>query len=257
MMTFTDISGRKKDEATIRSAMADLERFAHLASHDLQHPLRKIAIHTGLLRQAVAESNADERERCLEIIHHAAQRGRHLVSDLLRYSKLGNGTLSRKTVRLDTMIGELIYDLLDTRPAGDAYVENFLPELNVSCDGALIAQVFQNLFDNALKYRKKGTPGEIRIYCEEKSTGISIHVADRGIGFDMKQKEAVFQPFSRLANAQQAEGTGIGLSLVRSIIDKHQWTIDARSEVGQGSDFFILIPQSDVLANHTLESRAA
>lgn len=245
--TFTDITQHRRDATTIQKAMGDLERFAHLASHDLQLPLRKIATHAALLRQSLVEGDDIERERCLNVINASAQRGRNMVADLLRYSKLKDGELRREPVRIDKIVNRFVDDLLVSGAYTEAKIKSTLPALTVKCSASLIYQVFQNLLENATKYRVKDSIADIRIFGEETAEGYIIHVADRGIGFDTAMKETIFQPFKRLTAQKTTEGTGIGLSLVLSIVLKHGWTIDAQSEIGRGSDFFITIPNRDIV----------
>ena len=255
--SFTDITQRRRDEALIRSAMADLERFAHLASHDLQRPLRKIASHAALLVQSLAADDEIEARRCIDVITTAAQRGREMVVDLLRYSKLADKELKREPTSLDEMMRQLERDLRENGLGNDMRLSLQLPPMTVMCNGSLVFQVFQNLLDNAVKYRDPQRGIEIRVFGEDVEGGYLVHVADNGAGFDMAAKDMIFQPFKRLADARMAEGTGIGLSLVKSIVEKHGWTIDVYSEPGRGSDFFVAIPARDILSEAQARSRAA
>ena len=246
LRSFTDITQRRKDEITIRTQLAGLERFAHLASHDLQRPLRKIASHTEMLRKSILMDDHRESGHYLDVISAAAERGRTMVADLLRFSKLADGDLKRADVRIDTMLDALIVDMRGGDAARNARFENMLPALVVSCNASLIYQVFQNLLDNAVKYHDPERGIAVRLFGEERSEGYVIHVSDIGVGFDNADKGLVFQSFRRLVDGKAVEGTGIGLSLVKAIVEKHGWTIDVDSQSGSGSDFFISVPKHDL-----------
>jgi len=246
LRSFTDITRRRKDEITIRTQIADLERFAHLASHDLQRPLRKIASHTEMLRQSILMDDHRESGHYLDVISAAAERGRTMVADLLRFSKLADGDLKRDGVRLDTMLDALIDDMRGGEATRNARFDNMLPVLTVNCNASLVYQAFQNLLDNAVKYHDPERGIAVRLFGEERSDGYVIHVSDIGVGFDNADKALVFQSFRRLVDGKAVEGTGIGLSLVKAIVEKHGWTIDVDSQSGSGSDFFIFVPKIDL-----------
>lgn len=239
-----DITARKESEATIRRYAADLERFAHLASHDLQEPLRKIATHSTQLVKAVEADDKAEIERCVSVLIRSAQRGRGIVSDLLRYSKLQDRPVDRAPARLDHLVDDIVQQVAE--PAAGTITVT-VPPLTVHCDAALITQTLQNLIGNALKFRKKGTRAHIEISAAREADGTWVlTIADDGIGFEQDLKDRMFKPFERLVGKDEYAGTGIGLSLVKSIIEKHGWAIGAKGVPNVGSIFFIKIAAADV-----------
>lgn len=246
----TDITELKRQQEMIARYSEELEQFARVASHDLQEPLRKIATHTRLLLQAVGEQNAAEMQRCGQVLIASALRGRELVSDLLRYARLKGQAVTRSEVDLAGVIRDVADHLDDQGGGPPPVVDVRLASLRVHCDPSLLRQVFQNLLGNAAKYRKKDEPAHIVVSTEPDPDKpvLWVHVADQGIGFDMMHETAIFEPFRRLVTRRDYEGNGIGLSLVKSILDKHEWSVVARSHPGEGATFSIGIPTKDLAA---------
>lgn len=259
--TFTDITEARRQEDIIKTAVQDLERFAHLASHDLQEPLRKIGTYASMLTRALAENDEEEVKRSVRVLIEASKRGRNIVSDLLRYSRLRNRPVERAPVLVHEMLADVVSQVSDPTNKDTFEIEHHLPPIKVNCDGSLILQVLQNLIGNAIKYKKPDQKAYIVVYGsqDDEAGRYNLHIADNGIGFDTTYKHKIFQPFQRLVSKDQYAGTGIGLSLVRSIVEKHGWTIDATSEVGVGSTFTIAIPLRDVVeakpASAVIEAR--
>lgn len=249
--TYTDITERKRQENAIQAAAGDLERFAHLASHDLQEPLRKIGTHVGLLKDALAASDAEEVERCLDVLSRTSKRGRDIVTDLLRYSKLRNRPVDRLPSRIDALVDEVGAQLVDPLNPDRFEIDNRLPATEISCDEPLIRQVFENIIGNAIKYRKADEKAHVSVFGFKNTITekFVINIADNGIGFDNAYKARIFEPFQRLVPQHQFPGTGIGLSLVHSIVEKHGWAIDVESEVGVGTTFMLSIPLADLVTS--------
>lgn len=237
--TFTDVT-------ELYRYSQDLERFAHVASHDLQEPLRKIATHARLLGSAIAEGDGPEVERCRAVLEASARRGRTIVSDLLHYAKLKDEPVQRAEVRLVDLLSPIVSRVRESAP--DARISMALAPFAVRCDAGLISQVLENLIGNALKYCKPGQPADLRIEAayDPIRGDVQIVVRDRGIGFDMAHASEIFQPFKRLVHRNEYAGTGIGLSIVRSIVAKHGWSVAADSVLGEGSAFTVTVPASDV-----------
>jgi signal transduction histidine kinase len=252
----TNITDLKRRELMHERQSAELASYAHLASHDLQEPLRKISTYCGILRDACAENDVEERERALDVILRASQTGRNLVSDLLRYSKLRDRDIARAPFDLSQVVMDVVEQVSDTRTQDTLTVD--VPLTPVMGDAALIRQVVQNLIGNALKYRKRGEPVTINVILREAINGsLVLAVRDTGIGFDPTLASEMFKPFKRLVAKSEYEGSGIGLALVASIIEKHGWAIEVESTPGVGSRFAIRIPGRDVVEAEAQQSQAA
>jgi len=190
------------------------------------------------------------------VILRASQTGRNLVSDLLRYSKLRDRDLARVPFEMSQVVMDVVEQVSDTRTQDTLTVD--VPLTHVMGDAALIRQVVQNLMGNALKYRKRGEPVTIDVTLREAINGaIVLAVRDTGIGFDPALASEMFKPFKRLVSKSEYEGSGIGLALVVSIIEKHGWAIEVESTPGVGSCFAIRIPARDVVEAEARQSHAA
>lgn len=235
--------------ADLENANKNLERFAFMASHDLQEPLRKIRMFSDRLYQRHKESKDDI--DLIQRIQRAAERTQGLISDILAFSKLTAEPADFTTVNLNDTLHELLTDLSEEIREKNAQItiEN-LPSLYAS--QRLMRPLFQNLISNALKYKKPDVYPVIKIRSDSMTdTSISnkninryfrIYVEDNGIGFEQKYAEDIFGMFRRLHNHGEFEGTGIGLALCKKIVEQHQGFISARSLVNQGSTFIISFP---------------
>lgn len=236
--------------ADLENANKNLERFAFMASHDLQEPLRKIRMFSDRLYQRHKESKDDT--DLINRIQRAAERTQTLIADILSFSKLTAEPSDFTSVNLNETLHELLSDLSDEIREKDAQIsiEN-LPTLYAS--QRLMRPLFQNLISNALKYRKQNVQPVIKIRSESLTDNLQngktagnryfrIYVEDNGIGFEQKYAEDIFGMFRRLHNNGEFEGTGIGLALCKKIVEQHQGFISARSIVDQGSTFIISFP---------------
>jgi len=242
-----DISDRKETEQALLNqaellsrSNADLREFAYIASHDLQEPLRNVSTFTQLLAQRYKGQLDSDAETFMKYIVDSAIRMTQLIRDLLAYSQLIHGA--------DAAIGEVplretvdwaLDNLRSSIEASGAVVETgSLPTLR--CGKAQIAQVFQNLISNAIKYRSADPP-RIHITAERDETGWIISVRDNGIGIAPMYHDKVFGVFRRLHGTDYA-GTGIGLAICKKIIEKHGGRIWVESEPGEGAAFKFSIP---------------
>ena len=210
-------------ESELSRSNAELEQFAYLASHDLQEPLRIISSYCELLQTRYSEKLDDEGIQFLEFAVDGSDRMRSLIDDLLRYSRVGRGEIEQKPVTLADAVDTATASLSAAIAENDATVsyEN-LPV--VSGDAGLLAQVFQNLIGNAIKFRADDPP-EIRISASRDNGQWTISVSDNGIGIDPQFAERVFRMFQRLHGRDAYPGNGLGLALCQRIVVRHGGTI--------------------------------
>jgi light-regulated signal transduction histidine kinase (bacteriophytochrome) len=243
-----DITERKRAEAELAAQKAELERsnseleqFAYIASHDLQEPLRMVASYTELLGQRY-EGALDERAD--KYIHYAvdgARRMQRLVDDLLQYSRVGTQGKVLKPTDTDRIIDDILEGMREALATARARVSrDELPV--VLADGVQLGQVFQNLMGNAVKFRSVASP-EIRVGCRELAFEWEFSVADNGIGIEPEQSDRVFQMFQRLHARGEYEGSGIGLAIVKKIVDRHGGRVWFESAPGEGTTFFFTLPK--------------
>lgn len=230
--------------ANLENANKNLERFAFMASHDLQEPLRKIRMFSDKLYAKHADSAEDV--DLIKRIQRSAERTQTLITDILAFSKLSADPADFTTVDLNGVIHELLTDIHEELKQKNATVTvEKLPPIFV-CQ-RLMRPLFQNLISNALKYCHKKNSPVIHIRSEvptnkKENNFYRIFVEDNGIGFDQKYAEEIFGMFKRLHGNGEYEGTGIGLALCKKIVEQHQGFISARSIVDKGSTFIISFP---------------
>jgi PAS domain S-box-containing protein len=244
-----DISERKRmEEALLKqaeelsTANADLEQFAFIAAHDLQEPLRKIQAFGDRLNLKYKNVLDDTGRDYLERMRSSATRMRTLIDDLLSFAR-ANKQQQRSLVSLETVVKGVIRDLQEPIEETGATVSvGALPTLEL--DPSQFRQVFQNLLSNALKFRKSEVPPVITVYSHRLTANGNweICISDNGIGFDEQYNERIFGVFQRLHGRDQYEGTGIGLAIVRRIIEAHDGSIKVSSRPGEGTTFSITLP---------------
>lgn len=230
----------------------DLQDFANIASHDMQEPLRKIQIFSDLLQSHYA-SELDERGvDYLQRMQSAAGRMQYLIDDLLSYSRIATRAQPFTLVDLNEITKDVLLDLDVQIEQTNASIEvDNLPSLEA--DPIQMNQLIQNLLSNALKFHKADQPPEIKISAQVNTRGSTsasskdgrfceITIEDKGIGFDEKYAERIFNPFQRLHGRDEYEGSGMGLAICRKIVERHGGVIHAKSEKGKGSSFIVSLP---------------
>lgn len=229
----------------------ELGDFINIASHDFNEPVSDIAnirdLLKGSLSKAIPEFSDQESAKYLDTMQKPLKRIRYLISDLLKYSSLmAEGDYKFQSVQLEDIVQQAILDLeLQIRKfEGKVEVET-LPK--IESHPFHMKQVFLNLIGNSLKFHKKETPPIISIKSEafnyeNGNSGCRISIKDNGIGFDQKNMEDAFKPLVRLIRKSEFEGTGMGLSICKRIIERHGGTIVAESCLGKGTTFNITLP---------------
>jgi PAS domain S-box-containing protein len=242
-----DITERKQAEEELRERTEDLlrsntelEKFAYVASHDLQEPLRMVTSYTQLLQrryQGKLDSDADE---FIAYAVEGAARMRTLINELLSYSRVGTHGAPFILTDLDGLLDDVLKGLEVALSEADAEVtRDPLPEL--WCDPTQIARVFQNLIVNAAKFR--GTdPPKIHVGARLEGEEWVFSVKDNGIGIDPEYFDRIFVIFQRLLSRTEYEGTGMGLAIGKRIVERHGGRIWVESRPGAGSTFFFTLP---------------
>jgi PAS domain S-box-containing protein len=247
-----DISARKRMEADLRKSVVglgvrnrELQEFAFVASHDLQEPLRKIRIFADAMVQQHRAALPEEVADYLLRVHRAADRMQVLLDDLLSYSRIVRGGQRLADTDLGTVLAEVLADLdHQIRACGAECVVGHLPA--IEADPGRMRQVFQNLISNALRFRRPDVPPRIGIDAEpcdlEGVAAVRVAVRDNGIGFDPEYSERIFAPFQRLHGQEDYPGTGIGLAIVRRIVEEHNGHAKASGKPGEGACFTVELP---------------
>lgn len=257
-----DLTDRKKAEDALRESAvlldqknktleilnSDLSSFVYVASHDMKEPLRKIQTYISMFNEPVSEKGRGYLDR----IQNGAARLQNLIDDLLSYSQVSNDVSDAERLSLNEIVDTVKHDLEIGIAQRKAIVSvEKLPEIfGVRFQ---IYQVFLNLLSNALKFSRPDTPPEVHIQSEEiilKSRELSkngrkfyhIQVSDNGIGFDAENATRIFEVFQRLHPRQAYAGTGIGLSIVKKVMENHQGRVEAESTLGKGSTFHLYFP---------------
>lgn len=225
----------------LKATIEELDRFAYVASHDLQEPLRKILVFSDKLQTRYKDSLDTEVAQSLEKIAKASTRMQSLINDLLKFSRQTSANEDFVVIPLAQLLQDVIADLeVDIEKASAQIHLDSLPE--IWGIPSQIRQLFQNLLSNAIKFRKKEEMPMVRIYGEPWNGLNRIVVHDNGIGFDPKYSEEIFTVFKRLHSYHEFEGSGVGLSICKKIIDRHSGFIKAESKIGEGSKFIIEFP---------------
>ena len=240
-----DITFRKKYEAEMARSNEDLQRFAFVASHDLQEPLRTISNYIQLLESKYRTVLGSEAETHVDFITSAVGRMRALVRDLLEYSKI-NAALKLREVDTDEALDYVLAVLQDSIAGAGAVIERGnLPVIRA--DRCHVESLFQNLVSNAVKFRDGAAP-LVRVGAEPGAGGWIFHVKDNGVGIEEKHGAKLFKLFGRL-HGKGVDGAGIGLASCKKIVEYYGGNIWFESRPGEGTSFFFSIPNQSSAAS--------
>ena len=243
---------------SLKQMNEELDQFAYMASHDLQEPLRKIQVFSDKIKR---QNNLDpESEKYFSKIINSSKRMQHLINNLLEFSRHTVSSNDFKKTPLTELVKNVLMELEVEIEKSNATI-NYGELPVVSAVPGLMQQLFYNLFSNAIKFRKPSQELVIDIKAE-KMNGVElpkfikqinggsfykITVEDNGIGFDDKYAEDIFRVFKRLHSYHEFEGTGVGLSICKKIVEKHHGFIRAESKIDKGSTFIIGLPEAQVV----------
>ena len=239
---------------SLKQMNEELDQFAYMASHDLQEPLRKIQVFSDKI---LRNNNFDpDSEKYFNKIIGSSKRMQRLINNLLEFSRHTVSSNDFRRTSLKDLVKNVLTELEMEIEKSNAQI-NYGELPVVSAVPGLMQQLFHNLFSNAIKFRKPGQdlvidvraekmdPNDLSNFIKYTSTKnfYKITVQDNGIGFDEKYAEDIFRVFKRLHSYQEYEGTGVGLSICKKIVEKHNGFIKAESQIDKGSKFIIGLPE--------------
>ncbi len=241
-----EVSERERAEAALRQASYELEEanrelkeFAYVVSHDLKAPLRAVSQLAGWLATDYENVLDAEGKESLELLVGRVKRMHNLIDGILQYSRVGRIREKPKHVDLNQLVPEVI-EFVSPPPHIRVTIADTLP--TIECETTRIHEVFQNLLDNAIKYMNK-PQGQINITCLNQNSHWEFCVSDNGPGIDERHFAKIFQIFQTLTPRDQMESTGIGLALVKKIVELHGGQIWVESQPGLGSSFHFTMPK--------------
>jgi CheY-like chemotaxis protein/nitrogen-specific signal transduction histidine kinase len=227
--------------AELEAANQELDAFSTSVSHDLHSPLRIVGGYATALLEDYAAQVPVEARRLLEQVHNGTRRMAQLIDDLLTFAHLGRQALSKQRFSAEELVREVLEDLGPERAGRSVDVGvGRLPLCRA--DRGLLKQVWQNLLSNAFKFTSQRDPAIVEISSRDEAGQQVYWVRDNGAGFDMDLAGRLFGVFERLHSSKEFEGTGIGLSIVRRIVQRHGGRVWAESVVGRGATFYFTLP---------------
>jgi PAS domain S-box-containing protein len=261
-----DVTERRRNRQNLERTVeqlarsnAELERFAYVASHDLQEPLRNVATYVQMLERRYGDRLDEDADEFIEYAVQGARRMQALIDDLLAYSRVGTRSKPFEPVDMNAVLDDVLQDMRQTiEQSGAEVVSSNLP--TVPGDRVQLGQVLQNLVSNAIKFQADGQPPRVEISVRQDDAEWLFTVEDNGIGFDPDYAERIFVIYERLHGAATYGGTGIGLAICKKIVERHGGRIWAESTPGRGATFHFTIaaeptgaeePRADLSADVT------
>jgi PAS domain S-box-containing protein len=239
-----DITERKAAETRVLTLNKELEAFTYSVSHDLRAPLRSIDGYSRILIEDYQAKLDAEGQRLINIIVNNANRMGKLIDDLLDFSRLGRRDLQRTYIDMSSLARAVAQDVVEQEKGANVTVKvNPLHECFGDVD--MIRQVWVNLISNAVKYSGRNPQATIEIGSDEDSHQVHYYVKDNGVGFDMQYAGKLFGVFQRLHRIQEFPGTGVGLAIVKRIVNRHEGRVWAEGTLDKGAIFHFSIPQNN------------
>lgn len=241
-----DIRERDQTQRELERSNRELEQFAYVASHDLQEPLRMVTHYTKLLEMRYKEELDQDARDFIGYATDGATRMKMLIDGLLTYSRVGRSNVKQESVDVDTVVKRALLNLrVKVQEAGAEVSIGHLPR--VQGDPTMLTELFQNLIENGIKYRKEDGVPRIHVHAErDGNRGWRFTVQDNGIGIPQKHHKRVFQLFQRLHGRDAYSGTGLGLAICQRIVELHGGRIWVESTPGRGSSFNFTVPDRTI-----------
>lgn len=234
---------QKEINLELKRSNIDLQQFAYVASHDLQEPLRMIGNFIQLLERKYGERLEDDGRRFISFAVDGVNRMSRLIKNLLEFSQVGHQSLDFEPADLNEIVNNKVLDLYQRIIEKKACIDMHLLPESISCVPDQLGIVFYNLIGNAIKFNESASP-RVVVKNEEREGDWLFTVRDNGIGIKADYADKIFQIFQRLHRRETYEGTGIGLSLCKRIINRHKGRIWFESQVGEGTTFYFTISKS-------------
>ncbi|GHN00788.1 hybrid sensor histidine kinase/response regulator [Cytophagales bacterium WSM2-2] len=218
----------------------ELESFSYSVSHDLRVPLRSVVGYSKILEEDFAGDMDDRCRKTLGVIKQNALKMNELIESLLEFLRLGKRELVKSEINTEDLLTRVVSEMkMSLQHKADVRL-NCLPD--IYADTIMITQAWVNLISNAIKYSSKAEDPRVEIGADHLNNEVVFYVKDNGVGFDMEYSDKLFRVFQRLHKQEEFQGTGIGLSLVRRIINRHGGRIWADAKVGRGATFYFSLP---------------
>ncbi|MCE5264318.1 MAG: PAS domain S-box protein [Deltaproteobacteria bacterium] len=235
--------GRKEKTKQLEDANRELESFSYSVSHDLRAPLRAIDGYSRMILTKQGENLDEETRQRLQMIKDNTEKMGRLIDDLLALSRLGSLAVTKKELNMERLVSEVWSELLAMHPGRKMTLKNG-PMPMAWGDRSLIWQVYSNLLDNAAKFTRGRESALIETGGFVRNGEMIYYVRDNGVGFDMQYHDRLFGAFPRLHSEEEYKGTGIGLALVKRIIERHDGKVWAEGEEDEGATFYFTLPIS-------------
>ena len=237
----TELEEKVKERTLqLERANRELESFSYSVAHDLRSPLRALSGYATILREDYSTQVDSECIRLLGEIDYNAKKMGTLIDDLLTFSRLGRKELQRAPVSMQDLLEGCVRHFEELQVNMPKLEIGVLPV--IEADGSLIRQVMMNLLSNAIKYSSKSERPFVRIHCVNTDEYSEFSISDNGVGFDMAYANKLFGVFQRLHTEDEFEGTGVGLAIVKRIIERHNGKVWAKASPGEGATFYFTIP---------------
>jgi signal transduction histidine kinase len=241
----------RRRTAQLENANRELEAFAYSVSHDLRSPLRQIEGFSDLLVSSADDGSRNQSKHCLDSIRERTRRMGRLIDDLLEFAQIGRVQMHRTQVDLQAVANDVLNEIQSSREATGRNIEwKFARLPGVIGDPALLRQVLANLLNNAVKYSSPRKLATIEVAARETEDEWIIFIRDNGVGFDEKYAAKLFGAFERLHPESGFAGSGLGLSSVRRIIERHAGRTWAEGRVNAGATFYFSLPKPYGSAGH-------
>lgn len=239
-----DYSDRKEAERKISHLNKELEAFTYSVSHDLRAPLRSIDGYTKILEEDYLDKLDNEGKRVINVIMSNAKRMGKLIDDLLDFARLGRKDIAISKVNMSQLVNNIVKEQSEYQQ-NRKIAFKISPLLPSYVDADMMRQVWENLVSNAIKYSSKQTGPSIEINSIAMENEVCYSVKDNGVGFDMQYAPKLFGVFQRLHKIQDFDGTGVGLAIVKRVIDRHHGRIWAEAKLNEGATFYFTIPNKN------------